>query len=171
MDAHNPELPVRETYRGVDIFAFQSRERIESTVKPAIDHVFTIDDADALWRYVLAPMNPPEARIWGGARLTAMIERRADKRLPLLDVTARDVRAAIAGLNSHWADPAHYASLFDHFAGNGAVPRPPEYGREMSEYFSKIERDRLLAYGWKPDPDHQGKLMAPGTPASAVSAG
>jgi hypothetical protein len=168
MDPHNPELPVVETYRGVSIFAFQSQERIETVVKPAIDHVFTIDDADALWRYVLAPMNPPEARIWGGARLTAMIERRADKRLPLFDVTAREVRAAITGLNSHWADPDHYASLFDHFGGNEAVPRPAEYGRALEEYFQKIEHDRLLAAGWEPDPDHDGK-MRPGT-ARAVSA-
>ena len=98
-----------------------------------------------------------------------MIERPAHKRFSLLSVTEAHVRAAIAGLNSHWADPDHYASLFDRFAHREAAPRPAEYGRALKEYFRKIERDRLIACGWEPDPNHDGK-MRPGT-ARAVSAG
>jgi len=168
-DQLNPEMPIVETYRGVGIHAFQSQERIDSVVKPEIDQVFTIDEPENLWQYVLSAMNAPEARIWAGAKLTAMIEQRAHKRLPLLSFTVAHVRAAIAGLSSHWADPSAYCSLFDRFAHREAAPRPAEYGRALEEYFRKIERDRLMVCGWRSDGN--GKLRAPGDTATAVSAG
>ena len=147
IDPMNPEIPVVAEYRGVGIHGYQTPERIRKFVKPAIDRVFTIEDPDALWVYLLSAVNPPEARIWAAARLTGEIERRADKRLPLLEFTAAKVRAAVAGLASHWADPDRYCALLDH--DENAAPRPPEYGKAMREYFKKIEHDRLEAAVWK----------------------
>ena len=159
----DPRLPVVGVYRGVDLHDFQTPERISTLVKPAIDFVYGVDEPNDLFDYACSAAHPPEARILAAARLTAISEQRADKRLPRPGLDPDRIKAAVAGLDSHWADPDFYCSLLDTIRRRDiAAPRPPEFGRQLEEYFRNAERNRLLAAGWVLDPVGNGKLMPPG---------
>jgi hypothetical protein len=103
-----------ETYRGVRIHAFQPRMRIEQIVKPAIDAVYTMDDAQRLFDYVADNQNPPEARVFAAARCEATWQIAAETRTarPSIDITL--LRAHVAGLDSRqWIDRRNYTSALD----------------------------------------------------------
>jgi hypothetical protein len=153
------DMPIVETYKGVGIHDFQTRQRIEEIVKPAIDHAYTIDDPEELFSYACSPANAPEARGLARARLEAMVEDRTSHRLAAR-IDLRMLGAGTSGIASHWADTDSYGSLFEAIHQPGiAAPRPPEFGKRMKEYFSRVERERLIAGGWRPAED--GRLVPP----------
>ena len=100
-------MPIVETHRGVAIHDFQSRERIEHVVKPAIDAVFAVSSPAELFGYAGDKNNPPEARLLAAARYRALHEARAtshDARPGRLEQLA----ARVAGLASlEWAGIRH----------------------------------------------------------------
>ena len=114
-------IPVIETYRGVGIHDFQSRERVNHVVKPAIDRVFALSAPADLFRYAGDNTYPPEARLLAAARYRALHETRAgmhEARPGRLE----QIKASIAGLKSlEWAAVDVY--------GTSLEPRPP--GPEM----------------------------------------
>jgi hypothetical protein len=107
-------IAIAETYRGVPIHADQPRDRIERVVRPAIDTVSTMTDAEVLAAYAADAANPPEARLLAAARCEAAFSIAVDERRsrPNIDVDA--LRASVAGLDSAiWRDPNRYCSLLD----------------------------------------------------------
>jgi hypothetical protein len=137
------EIPIIEMYRGVGIHDFQSRQRIDEIVKPEIDAVFDINGAKELLAHACSPAHAPEARILAAAMLTALSERAADRRIPRPRIALEGIKAAVAGLASHWSDPSSYCRLFDDHTH--AAPRPPEFGNALDEYFREAMRTRPAA--------------------------
>ena len=68
------DIAIVERYRGVGIHDFQTRERIDTVVRPAIAAVFGLAAPDLLFSYLQAAENPPEARLFALAKLTALGE-------------------------------------------------------------------------------------------------
>lgn len=111
---HDRPMPTAELYRGVRIFGLQPAERIESVVKPAIDRVYLIVDAQALVEYAADAGNSPEARLFAAARVEAIWQLAAEGRAVRPAVSLDYLRAATAGLDSRqWCDPRRYGALFD----------------------------------------------------------
>jgi hypothetical protein len=109
-------------HRGVGLHAFQPQERIETVVKPAIDAVFGISDPATLAAYAADAANPPEARLFAGARVEAAWQLAAEGRALRPNVDLELLRATTAGVDSlNWVDPYRYCSLFD--CRQEAVPR------------------------------------------------
>ena len=125
-------FPIIETHRGVGIHDFQTPERIESVVKPAIDAVHAMTGANALFQYARSPMHPPEARLLAAAKLEAMFELAAEHRETRPDIDVDLVRAVVAGLESlDWTDPQCFASLCDvPPAGEYQIPSRDEENRQ-----------------------------------------
>lgn len=127
------EIPAIEIYRGLQIHAFQSAERIEAVVKPAIDFIMGEAAFNVLFEYALDAKNPPEAREFARLKCHATRELRAfqhDQRprdLEQLDAST----AGITGLS--WLSPAVYGSLCDERRRSDCqpVPRPAEYQAEV----------------------------------------
>jgi hypothetical protein len=114
-------IPIVETYRGVGIHNEQSRRRIDSVVKPALDRVFAEDDPDRLLEIVKNVQQPPEARLLAAAKIEAAFELAADERRVRPNVDLTLLRAHVAGLkNLGWRDPRRFCSLLD---GPGGVAR------------------------------------------------
>jgi hypothetical protein len=108
------QIAIAETYRGVPIHANQPRERIATIVKPAIDVVCGMTDAEALAAYAADPANPPEARLLAAARCEASFAIAAEERRSRPAVDLDRLHAAVAGLDSvTWRDPDWYCSLLD----------------------------------------------------------
>jgi len=128
-------IPIIETYRGVGIHDFQDHDHIREVVMPAIDHVFALSDARALFKYAGNYIAPPEARLFAGAKIRAMNELRASAHEARLSMVA-DLDSMLAGLDSlRWADPNHIGFLLE-LDPVGAPPRPER---------SPQQRDRLKA--------------------------
>lgn len=107
-------LPTAEVYRGVKVFGLQSAERIERIVRPAIDRVYLLTDAEALVRYAADASHPPEARIFAGARVEAIWQLAAEGRALRPAVKLDYLRAATAGLDSvKWVNTRRHGSMFD----------------------------------------------------------
>jgi hypothetical protein len=116
-----PPMPTLMHYRGVAIHRFQSLERIELAVKPAIDAVLKLrDQPELLLEYAGDRTRPPEARLLCRDLFEAMHQLRAAEhvqrvdRLPLM-------LAMTAGLRVlRCADPCRYASIWDPQPAPGA---------------------------------------------------
>lgn len=107
-------MPTAEHYRGVKIFGLQSAERIEAVVKPAVDAVFLIADAQALVAYAADAQNPPEARLFAAARCEALWQLAAEGRAIRPKVDLEYLRAATIGLDSlRRANRRFHGSMFD----------------------------------------------------------
>jgi len=119
------KIPIIETHRGVGIHDFQDTEHIREVVKPEIDRVFALSDARALFEYAGHYLNPPEARLFAGAKVRAMRELRAnahEQRGHLGDL--EDLDATLAGLDSlNWIDTQHIGCLLE-VDPPGAPQRP-----------------------------------------------
>ena len=126
-------IPIVETYRGVGIHDFQDAEHIATVVKPAVDHVFALSDARALFEYAGHYLNPPEARLFAGAKVRAMRELRAnahEQRGHLGDL--EDLDATLAGLDSlTWIDTWHIGCLLE-VDPPGAPQRPPRSAHQQA---------------------------------------
>jgi hypothetical protein len=124
-------FPTVETYRGVGIHDLQSRERIETVVKPAIDAIHVENDLERLFNYAGNPANPPEARLFARAKCQAAYEIAAQSRVARPDIDLDKLQAMTCGLSSGWMSPWSYASLLDvRRPGDdprAPAPRPPEY--------------------------------------------
>jgi hypothetical protein len=108
------DMPSIETYRGVRIHDFQPRKRIEETVKPAIDDVYTMNDAQQLFDYARDNQNPPEARLFAAARCEATWQIAAETRTTRPPIDIALLRAHVAGLNCRrWIDLRHYTTALD----------------------------------------------------------
>jgi hypothetical protein len=128
------QVPTIELYRGISIFDFQPRDRVENVVKPEIDQVLALDDPDELFRFARDAAHAPEARLAARDRWMAIAD---------LHIAAHEARiagdpvrldAAVAGLDDlHWHDPDRFASLLDAARSGVALRRPAD------------QRDRLLA--------------------------
>jgi hypothetical protein len=102
-----------QTYRGVQIQNFQTRERIEQRVKPEIDRVMAITGIAELFRYCADVSCPPEARLLAGAMLEAIFNNAVDDRRERPDIDLKLVGAYLAGLHEgdSWRSPWSYGSL------------------------------------------------------------
>ena len=128
-------IPSLETHRGVEIHDFQSAERIETVVKPAIDRVYEISTPGELFAYAANSAHPPEARLFAtdkyhaGYELKSEAHTRRSGDLELID-------AHVAGLDSlGWASPTHYGTLLEPPPAppgrSGAALRPPEQAARL----------------------------------------
>jgi hypothetical protein len=136
MTPEEDRIPIIATYRGVGIHNYQSADRI-AVVEAAIDAVHLMTDDDALFAYAADITQPPEARLFSGAKLEAMFQVATDERRVRPNFDMAKVRARVAGLSSErWRDPRGYASLLDtHPPGTpGPVerekPLPPRTTRQ-----------------------------------------
>lgn len=123
-------IPTPTSHRGVGIHDFQTPERIEVTVKPAIDYVCKLSNPAALVAYAGDCSHPPEARLLAAGKIEALWEMSAEGRTtrPVVDLVR--LRAAVAGLDSlTWIDPDRYASLMD--SDRGAVLRDPSHRKSL----------------------------------------
>lgn len=102
-----------EIYRGVTIHSFQTRERIESRVKPEIDRVMGMNDIDQLFRYCRDLTCPPEARLLAAAMLEAIFNLAVEERRERPDIDLSLVRAHVAGLDegNAFRSPWRYGSI------------------------------------------------------------
>ena len=118
------QIPIVERHRGVGVHDKQSRQRIASVVRPAIDRVFAEDDPDRLFEIARNVQEPPEARPLAAAKIEASFELAADERRIRPNVNLTLLRAHVAGLGSvGWRDPQRFCSLLD---GPGGVARDIE---------------------------------------------
>ena len=112
------DIPIVEKYRGVGIHDCQTRERIDTVVRPAIAAVFEISAPDMLFVYLQSAGNPPEARLFALAKLTALGEaqraghHRAASTSPRPRLGPRDCRPSggatptrIVHCSTRWAAP------------------------------------------------------------------
>ena len=136
MMAHVP-FPTVETYRGIGIHDFQSRERIETVVKPAIDRIHAENDPEALFDFAGNAAMPPEARRFAKAKCEAAFEFAASSRVVRPSIDLEKLRALTAGLASGWSCHMHYGSRFDiHHPdpSRAPIPRPKEYQDAMAAW-------------------------------------
>jgi hypothetical protein len=132
------QIPIVEKYRGVGIHADQPRHRVETVVKPAIDEVFTLDDAQALVTYAGDITRPPEARLAAEAKARALHQMAADEKRARPEIDLEYLGAQIAGLNSKtWRDPWAYCSLLDACRRGPNMPKPVP--REVPLQLKRIE--------------------------------
>jgi hypothetical protein len=129
-----------EEYRMVGIQDCQPQDRIETVVKPAIDHVMEIQDPLQLYRYLEHAINPPEARLLAHARLTAIFEIAAEDRSARPNIDMERALALVAALNSRrWRWESYYCSMFDHsmlpHGDRERLARDPEWR-------TAVERDK-----------------------------
>lgn len=68
-------IPVIEVYRDCPIHDMQSSERVAEVVKPAVDAVIGLEDAEALAEYCLDTTWPPEARQVTSAKVATAARR------------------------------------------------------------------------------------------------
>ena len=109
-------FPVVEKYKGLGVFDYQSRERIEMTVRPQIDMIDQIDDVAILYDFAVNAMLCPEARLFARAKIEAVYELRATEHGNRgdTDLTKLRVGCPTGGLlTMKWADPMRYCSLLD----------------------------------------------------------
>jgi hypothetical protein len=69
------ELPLAEIYRGIEIYAQQSPERI-AQAKAQVDRVFSMKSPRALAAFACDGKNSPEARFFAKAKALASLEER-----------------------------------------------------------------------------------------------
>lgn len=140
------EIPTIGEYRGVKIHDFQSPDRIENVVRPAIDRVCELSDIALLFDFACDPRNPPEARLFAGAKCRAAHSIAASSRVQRPDIDLEVLDASTAGLDSfQWSDPCRYGSLLDPRRGAGgrdaADERPAEYQAEIAS--EEVRRRRV----------------------------
>lgn len=136
-------LPTVETYRGVGVHAFQPAERIAAVVKPAIDRVHTLSAPDVLTAYLADRHNPPEARLFAGARLEALWSLAAANREVRPGINLAVVHAHTASLDSlRWADPDRYGSLLEpgEAPGEARPRRDPACAAELEAAQAAMRR-------------------------------
>lgn len=127
-------IPSQGEYRGVKIDRFQSQERVDDVVRPAIDHVMRTTDIGDLFDYLATVRNPLEARRLAGARLLTQYEQAIEDRAPRPNIDQGKVRAWLAGLDSlEWISSGYYCSDLD-AEHDGADPRPAEFQEELAAY-------------------------------------
>lgn len=139
------QIAIIETYRGVRIHDAQSVERIEGTVKHAIDAVFAMSDPAKLLQYALDVRHVPEARLLAQAKVEATIEMAAADRVTRPSIDVNLVRAACPGLASRRCrSPSGYGSIFDVPPAPGQLghdPRPVEYQHQVEEDAERATRE------------------------------
>jgi hypothetical protein len=120
-------------YRGNDIHAFQSEQRIAEIVRPEIDKVLATTDPEELLEMAGDSSLAPEARLTAEARYRAAYELVVDDHGHTRSAFKLEQAAArTAGLDSmRWVDPSHYGSLLDtpRAPGDprpGPAPRPAD---------------------------------------------
>ena len=112
-DIADPKIPIIEVYRGVGLHDHQDAARL-SVVRAAIDHVHDLDDLDRLLAFLENSRNPPEARLFAGAKIEAAFALAAEERRERPDIDLAYVAALTAGLDSqHWRDSTRYGPIFD----------------------------------------------------------
>jgi hypothetical protein len=139
------EIQIVEEYRGVGIHDCQDRARIDSIVKPEIDHVFDVSDPMALLHYAEDEYRPPEARLFAAAKLRAMYEMSAIERTSRPNIDLLYVRAVVAGLSSRdWRAREYYGTILERgrAPGEAELPlRPREYGEQVEEDQERQHRE------------------------------
>jgi hypothetical protein len=123
------EIEITEVYKGVGIHADQPRERIERTVKPAIDEVQRITTLEEWAKYAGDCANPPEARLLAAAMCKVTFEIARNERRRISGMKPSAVAALVVGLNiKYWRDRNYYCSLFDVW-GPGSIAAVPREQR------------------------------------------
>jgi len=135
-----------ETYRGIEIQNFQTRDRIEGRVKPQIDLVMGLGNIAELFRYCSDVSKPPEARLLAAAMLEAIFGQAANDRRVRPEIDLELVKACSAGLEqeSSWRSPTSYGCLCDQQIGDGPEPemRPVELTKEQLESTYPVRSSR-----------------------------
>ncbi len=117
-------IPIVETYRGVGIHNGQSATRIANVVKPEIDRVFAMTDAEQLAAIAGDRNWAPEARLLAAAMVEAVFEEAAAERRVRPNVDLEVVRARVAGCDrAEWRDHQFFCSVLDTAAPG--TPEPP----------------------------------------------
>ena len=107
-------VPKAGQYRGVDIFAGQTEERLARVVRPAIDQVHAMANVGDLVAYAGNADNPPEARLLAALKVEGIFELAVEERRERPNVDLEQVRASVAGLDSGtWYNPETHRSLLD----------------------------------------------------------
>jgi hypothetical protein len=115
-------IPVVETYRGVGIHVFQPPERI-ALVKREIDHVYTINDIEELWKYADSNRNSPESRLFAIELVNAMWAAAEEKQTKRPDVDIVKVRACVIGLDTlRLMSSEYYTSSWHPWGPDGPWP-------------------------------------------------
>jgi hypothetical protein len=102
-------MPTIGLYRGVPLHDYQPLDRIDDVVKPAIDVVHGMNNAEDLYEYAADYEHPPEARLFAAAKVRAIFETRASAHESRGDVDLDRMAAAVSGLNNvvH-TEPSYY---------------------------------------------------------------
>jgi hypothetical protein len=133
--ARRPDaMPTDGQHHGVPFHSFQSADRIEAVVKPAMDRVLEITEPVQLFAVAGDLGQPPECRMLAHALYQAQAEQRSqahEQRLGRLE----QVAAYTCGLSVRWSDPSCYASLLDTWSPGSPGPprRPSEFARQLEE--------------------------------------
>jgi hypothetical protein len=91
-------IPKQGQHRGVGLHIFQDEARL-AVVRQAIDHVFTLNEAKALFDFAGDPFQPPEARLFAAARCEALFELATEGREARPAVDMLRLRAFVVGLD------------------------------------------------------------------------
>jgi hypothetical protein len=118
-------IPAIGRYRGVELHAFQTEQRIRDVVVPEIDLVLTMEDVGALVTFLANAEHAPEGRLLAFRRLIAPAEHaKAARQKSTLDIDR--IKATVAALDSlHWADPSRYCALTDVTRPGVRLPERP----------------------------------------------
>jgi hypothetical protein len=142
----NQQIPTIGLYRNVPLHDFQSGERVETIVKPAIDDVFATAELGALVAYAGDTHNPPESRLLAAALAEASFDVAAEERRERPELDVERLRASIAGLRSaRWINSRAFNSLLD------TPPRPGERGPDERDPENRVRVEQFQATlrGWR----------------------
>jgi hypothetical protein len=144
-------IPTIGAYRGVPLHDFQDDDRINDVVKPGIDAVHALNDAESLYDYACNFRHSAEARLFAAAKVKAIFETRAGSHEHRGNVDMDMLRARTSSLDSLiWTDTCRYfGGLCDATARAPGVlqtieQRPGHHIRRLREAQEKAREGRSV---------------------------
>src|SRR5215469_8422094 len=105
----NDRISTIGTYRHIPIHDYQDNDRINDVVKPGIDAVHALRNAESLYEFAINFRNPAEARLFAAAKVRAIFETRASAHESRGNVDMELLDARTVGLDSLTStDPRRY---------------------------------------------------------------
>jgi hypothetical protein len=120
------EIPSNGEYRGVRLHVFQDENRLDA-VRHDIDDCYSLDDPAALFAFAGDISRAPEARLLAAARIEALFQVAAERRVSRPDIDRDRLTALVAGLSSLlWIDKRFFGTTLTPgpAPGRSRVPRP-----------------------------------------------
>ncbi|HUN98601.1 MAG TPA: hypothetical protein VMU69_20505 [Bradyrhizobium sp.] len=136
-------MPTVGEHRGVGIHPWQTQERIEQIVKPAIDAVLDhAGDADWQWRHLQNDDNPPESRLRAAAIWLAIDDECVARRRPrpMTGQASYDGRDRIISFvaSIFLPDQYYYTGILAPLRG---MERPKEFQDDVWRWLEAYKRD------------------------------